>query len=389
MRLDTAGAIKWSTWYHDSVQDRPRLLRMATMNCIKETSKKQIICTGGDPFPNNNGSTLDNYMGALLMDSTGKVLGPMQSSDLPGYSIAGFNVDELRNGNIVISGNQAVSCIDTNGNYAWERKYTFSLSGVGTVTNNVFRAKVLRSGTLMVCGMAYEGNCWTNFRRLEYDAWWAPLNSSTGNAAAWDTAGWQGGSDAVYDFAQLNDGTLAFCGVKGIPADSGLWVFVTDSTGKTLLWERQYNLPGYDSGGFPLTTILPMAVCATTDGGFTVVGDNNTYKNNHNACALHFVQKTVAVKLFSSAGSVKNSCPVTIALAGPRISFHCRHAPAAPKQLTIYNAAGKVVATVAEHNSGNNGSLYIWNSASVTKGVYFYRISGGNKVFTGKVVAGK
>lgn len=76
----------------------------------------------------------------------------------------------------------------------------------------------------------------------------------------------------MYGFTQLKDGKLAFMGLKASISDSGLWVFVTDSTGKDLLWEKQYNLPGTDLGGNKLNNILPYSICATPDGGFTVVG---------------------------------------------------------------------------------------------------------------------
>lgn len=103
--------------------------------------------------------------------------------------------------------------------------------------NDVYKAKMLRNGSLMVVGGTYEGDCWQRYKTLYRDAWWSPISYSHGGNESWDTAGVQGGNDRLYDFAQLLDGRIAFMGRKATPADSGLWIIVTDSTGKEILWQ--------------------------------------------------------------------------------------------------------------------------------------------------------
>ena len=128
----------------------------------------------------------------------------------------------------------------------------------------------------MVAGQAYEGHCWINYKSLHYDAWWSPISYAYGANHTWDTAGIKGQSDIIYDFTLLIDGRLVFTGDNG----KGVWAIVADSTGKKFLWQGNSKLPGVDANGHVLTTLRPLSVCATSDSGFTIVGDNNTYGNN-------------------------------------------------------------------------------------------------------------
>jgi hypothetical protein len=126
---------------------------------------------------------------------------------------------------------------------------------------------------------------------------------------------------------------LVFIGNKATVLDSGVWAFVTDSTGKKLLWEKQYNLPGVDAGGNPLTTVTPLSVCATPDGGFTMVGDNNTYQNNHNAFAMHFVSKPISAVMYRGNFQAKSLNGFSVRLAGAK--------------LLVSNTMSKIPATVS------------------------------------------
>lgn len=262
------------------------------VNSMQLTSNGTIICAIGDQFPNNFGSELDNYAAFLEIDTTdGKILLGNEWNDTSGFNIGGFHVEEVNTGKYLLSGNQAVQCIDTNGTVIWTKKYTMMLDSVGSVDNDVYKAKMLRNGSLMVVGVTYEGDCWQRYKTLYRDAWWSLISYSSGGNESWGTAGVHGGNDRLYDFAQLLDGKIAFMGTEATPADSGIWIIVTDSTGNEILWQKQYNLPEVDENDKERDNILPLSICATPDSGFTVVGDDYPYNfnNNQNAFAIHFV----------------------------------------------------------------------------------------------------
>ena len=130
------------------------LLGSGTINCIRELPEGKILAAAGDEYPNNGGSNLNNYAALLTLDSTGKVLYEWQWDNETGNTIGGFYVDQAQGGNYLISGNQSVFCIKPTGGTLWKKNYTFSLDGVGTVTNKITRAKVLRNGAIFVAGQA-------------------------------------------------------------------------------------------------------------------------------------------------------------------------------------------------------------------------------------------
>jgi hypothetical protein len=267
MRIDTLGNIKWSTWYYDSVNSQHILPKGNTINSIKETSRGTIICAFGYAYPETN-TPFINYVAYLEFDSLGQVKMVQQWDNMTGYEIGGYSIEEGSNHYYLLSGNKAVFELDSNGVAVWKKKYTFSLSGVGTMTNNVFKVKMLRNGTLVAAGQAYEGNCWRNYQTLYWDAWWSPIAYAFGTNSSWDTAGVQGRNDKLTDFCQLNDGRLVFVGQK-TNTFGGLWAFVTDSTGKNLLWEKQFQITYLTA---PKAALLGLSVCAA-DSGFTVAGE--------------------------------------------------------------------------------------------------------------------
>jgi hypothetical protein len=226
MRLDSAGKIKWATWYYDSTKGvlGSLLFGKGIINCVKETSRGTIICAAGDEYPNNNGLALNNYAAFLEFSAIGKKL----------YAGESYNSTD--------------------------------------------------------------------------PAWHSPLSYSSGTITRWDTAGVQGGSDEILDFTQLKNGNLLLVGRKGYTGiKSGLWAFVKDSMGRKLLWEAQFQIPFRTDNGAGL---FPLSVCATSDGGFTVVGRDlcNDANGANNAFAAHF-------KPAAPVGVVRKTSPAKI-LAG-------------------------------------------------------------------------
>jgi hypothetical protein len=379
IKTDTVGNIKWTTWYYDSINDKIMLFKSATVNSIRETSKGRIVCATGDEFPSNNGYSLNNYAAYLELDLFGKIVQVGQWDDEVGYNIAGFSIEELNNGDLIIAGNQAISCFDTSTKVIWENTYTFSLTGVGTKTNNITRAKKLRDGTLMVIGQAYEGNCWTNYQRLYYDAWWSPL-SSGGSNDAWDTAGVQGANDKIYDFTQLVNGNLVFIGVKGGGTGNlPVWLFATDSTVKNILWEKQFAIQKSKR-----VSMLPLSVTSTPDSGFTVVGDGvfDTL-TGHNAFAMHFVQKPPTAIMNENKFDI-SSAFVTIKNVGSKVRFTFKNKIGGHIEVNVFDLLGKNVARLTSTNKNPCGQIQ-WDRTGVAKGLYFYRVRVNGAVAFGKI----
>ena len=156
----------------------------------------------------------------------------------------------------------------------------------------------MRNGGQVVVGQAYEEDCWTRYQKLYFDGWWSPI-THTGTNLAWRTAGRSGTDDYIRDVAQLHDGKIAFIGNKGGTPDSGLWVFVTDSTAETIQWQKQFNLPGIKAGR-DRNDILPYSIVATSDSRFIVAGEEIAPNQHSDACVLKFVPRPIPTSFLRS-----------------------------------------------------------------------------------------
>jgi hypothetical protein len=384
LRTDSLGEIKWTNWLYDSIQNKSTpLRRSATINCVRETSRGTYICAAGDEYPNNGGYALKDYEATLVFDSTGKLVNWGEGGGQTGYLISGFCIEEVKDGRFMMCGNQALVYLDTNILGLWEKKYTIWLDEVGTVTNNIMRCKMVRDGTVMVAGQAYEGNCWTNYHSLYYDAWWTPITYAYGAPLSWDTAGIQGMDDVIYDFTQMVDGRLVFVGAHG----GGVWTFVTDSTGKQILWQKETAIPYKTDVG---TALKPMSVCATPDSGFTVVGYSicNDSNGQYNAFAAHFVEKQ-PVSIRSAPGDRNVAMSVKCVAQNGRALFTFNLERPSNLEMSVYNAQGRLVRQFNSEKLRPGLRSVSLDTKALGTGVYLYRISYGANVTSGLVNVNK
>ncbi|MDD5344303.1 MAG: hypothetical protein PHW12_07760, partial [Smithella sp.] len=150
MRLDSATLnVKWANWYYDSVADHSLLLGPGVINCIKETSRGEIVCAAGNVYPFNNYQPFSNYACYIEYDSAGKRQRPREWNMVTNFDLGGFYIDEGLAGHFFLSGRQGVQYLDTNGAQIWVKSYGYMLEGVGSELANVSRVKVLRNGTVM------------------------------------------------------------------------------------------------------------------------------------------------------------------------------------------------------------------------------------------------
>jgi Secretion system C-terminal sorting domain len=382
LRTDSMGNIKSSTWLWDSLNlQQLYLTRGATVNCVRETSRGTIICAAGDYFTDNNyvfKSTNDNFAAFLELDSLGNVIHWGRWIAFVGYNLGAFEIEETQAGNYLLSGNQTVVELDTAGHIVWNTAYTFSLTGVGTEVNNVTRCKIIRGNIPLVAGQAYEGNCWTNFHHLYYDGWWSPIDYADGGNTTWDTAGYQGGDDQIYDFTQLNNGNLVFVGKRYYTGSGGgLWTFVTDSTGKNLLWEKVTAVPYKSSNG---SAAYPMSVCATPDSGFTIAGYLQLADSlgGYNALAAHFVPTLPASVKSLQSRIAFSSMPVS-RLIGRRLVV-TNAIPNTMARVSLYDVSGKRVAMQA-----GAGEIAI-DVENMAKGTYIVQVKNAGTTLAEKIL---
>jgi hypothetical protein len=305
-----------------------------------------------------------------------------------GYNIDGFYIDETKGKNFVLSGYQSVYYTDSLGNPLWKSNYTFSLAGVGTVKNNISRAKVLRDNTLIVAGQAYEGNCWTKYKTLYYDAWWSPVNYGSGLNTNWDTAGLDGRTDYLFDFTQLNNGNLVFVGTKGgANGSSPLWVFVTDSVGKKQFFEKQFLIPTPPNIN---ADIFPMSVTASPDGGFTVVGKGTfDTTSGYDAFAMHFVSKPMSAVMYRGNFQAKSINGFGVHLAGGKLLVSNTMSKI-PATVSLFDVSGRCVVNATsprpmatplpqERGEDKFGTIQL-DISHLAHGMYVVRVKAGSIV---------
>jgi hypothetical protein len=389
MRTDSLGNLKWATWYYDSVGNKSYLKGSGTVNSIKEASNGNIICAVGDEYPVTSSQSMENYAALLIVDSLGK--NPFSASkpcyvkeydNQTGYNINGFYIEETANRRYLLSGNQNVYYTDTLGNPVWRTDYSFWLEGVGTMQNNVIRAKVLRDNTLMVAGQAYERNCWTLYQTLYYDAWWSPIQSGSGAYTTWDTAGEQRDDDKLYDFTQLKNGTLVFIGRSG--NYNGIWAFVTDSSGKKLLWQKDFPI-SYHSDPADGRAALGYSVCSTDDGGFTLVGELKLVDSlgGENGLVAHFIPKPESAVIFPKPSALKSIREYNIHVSGSRLIVSDNASTEHFDEVALFDISGK---RISMHKTGaNSASPFSFDISKLSFGTYFVRLKSGSGAQTMKI----
>lgn len=375
LRLDSQFNIKWSSWYYDSTRQSSILSEGAAINALIETKSGRIISAAGDVFPEK---TL-NYAAYLAFDSLGIVQGAHEWLNTTGYDIAGWSIAVSESGGFLMGGKQALFYLDTLGLNKFEIDYTFNLAGVGTETSNISRIHQLRDGTVMVAGQTYEDDCWTRYQSFYFDAWWTPL-SAGGDASRRYINGVSGENEKVYDFTQLENGNIVFVGYgKG-----GIWSFVTDSTGKDILWEKNVLIPYKTSRGAALE---PLSVAATPDSGFTVVGRLllTDSLGGQDAFAAHFVSKPVTTtRRPSSVPSLRN------AKMNQNWVFTFDARQDSDAELRLYTVQGKSAGRFSQHMAKAGGQGAIKVDASLLKaGMYLWQLRVGTETTRGLVTLSK
>lgn len=68
----------------------------------------------------------------MELDTTdGKIIRGNEWNNTLGFNMGGFHIEEVNTGKYLLSGNQAILYLDTNGVEIWTKKYTMMLDGGG------------------------------------------------------------------------------------------------------------------------------------------------------------------------------------------------------------------------------------------------------------------
>ena len=165
-------------------------------------------------------------------------------------------------------------------------------------------------------------------------------------------------------------------GIKGgANGNSPLWVFVTDSTGKRLLWEKQFLNKSTKN-----VTMYPMSVAASPDGGFTVVGYGNFGTDANDAFAQHFVYKPISAVISHSNSLLKASSSFNVRLVGSRLIVSNIAPNKSVKEISIFDLSGKCVAA----QTGNRALSF--DISKFARGTYLVRVKTGTTIETIKFV---
>lgn len=376
MRLDPSLNVKSSTWHFDSTGDKQLLSQTATINSMFEAADGSVRAVAGDIFPDNNGLGLGNYAAYMEFDSDGKSKRTNQWRNTTGYEIAGWSIAPGEAGGILLGGKQAVFYMDTDGILVAKNQYGITVPGTGSQVNAVTRVRKLNGGALMVAGQSYEEDSWTRYGRLYYDAWWSVLNASGGPSVR-NVAGVSGANDNLWDLVQLADGRIAFAGGKATALDSGMWVFVTDSSGRNILWQKQFDLPGMDQGS-TRSNLLPLSMAATADSGFVVVGMESTKSANKNAFAFRFKARPDPVSTVDPP-----SHRLSRAKGGWNLSFEAE-AGAVP-ELSLFDIGGRLEGRCQGSPMLDGRVSFRIDSARFGRGTRIWRFENRGRIHQGKL----
>lgn len=159
----------------------------------------------------------------------------------------------------------------------------------------------------------------------------------------------------------------------------GVWVFVTDSSGSTVLWEKQLPLPYQSNDGLGA---VPNAVAATLDSGFTVVGKNQFPDSlgGIDAFVAHFVPEGAsAARISRVQGDIR------CFRAGGQWAVAFTSPTGANAELSLLDLDGKILNLVRTRTGAGETVLH-FDSHRASAGLHVLRLKLGGVTRSGKIV---
>jgi hypothetical protein len=100
-----------------------------------------------------------------------------------------------------------------------------------------------------------------------------------------------------------------------------------------------------------------------------------------NAFAAHY-KISPATAVAKKQASLSNTRSVRYKISGSKVHFSIPSPGFQPGKISIYNAAGKLVAQLS---SVNGGSRFVWDCSRMSRGVYVYSITRGMVALKGTI----
>ena len=271
---------------------------------------------------------------------------------------------------------------DANGDTLWTRFY-----GSGGHTSNLYSIQQTTDGGFIVTGGIYwYGRVGTYAWLLKTDAdgntlWTGiyPYCISTPNRPCWDCG---------TSVQQTMDGGYIIAGYSRYQDHArshyDAFLFKTDANGDTL-WSRIYGPFGWDEELF-------MCVEQTDDGGYIATGSKRIHDPNEpNSDNFDVWLVKVAGEQTGIVEEDENVPSKFITVtnypnpfnAQTNISFNM--GSAGEVRLDVYNVLGERVATLVDGHVRAGKHTITWDASKYPSGIYFYKLTAPEKVFTKKM----
>jgi hypothetical protein len=157
-------------------------------------------------------------------------------------------------------------------------------------------------------------------------------------------------------------------------------IFVTDSTGKKLLWEK-LAYTGISSEA----NMLPMSVVASPDGGFTVVGYESQGATGFDGFVMHFIPKPASQVTGNAKSSELRGFFVKSKTTKEKAIFTLNGLLPSGVLLTVYSLLGRKIADIERSDRISGIKSLEWNFSRMSKGVYLYRLKSERNAVTGRI----
>ena len=156
---------------------------------------------------------------------------------------------------------------------------------------------------------------------------------------------------------------------------------MTDSAGKKILWEKDRIRRSYQTDTSAGYASMVFSICATDDGGFTIVGDMVLPDNSggYNAIIAHFIPKPVSAVVPRNISALKSIHDIYVHVSGKRLIVSGGASMENIGEVSLFDITGRRIAT----QTGNKEIVF--DISKLSHGTYFVQVTTGSAEQTMKI----